>query len=291
MMFERSIWRLNVLVLLVLTSTAAFLSPLPFQAIRHSGVSTQSLSPTSTSTTTGLFFSSKNWDAILDDEDDDDDDEDGPVVPFDMQYNERNIVRQNNHFMAIREAAGKELTNDLYCRNPKSNVFWFSGKIARVSDVSVEQAIARQWALIETHASNLRPIELYPAKGIMEIWSAPGDSEMQVVYNDPDLVLTKMEREVPGVATVKNILMGFQGEQYEGGEEGFRTTRLEDGRPANPEMKPPSAEDDDDDDADGDGQRSPTDEEMEQLKKALEGKDIDELYEEQQRREGEAFEV
>jgi hypothetical protein len=301
MMFERSIWRLNTLMLLmVLTTdrTTAFL-PLTFQTVNHNGVSLKSPPPSTDRTTstnnmdssccsreTRLFLASKNWDKIIeDDEDEDDDENDG--VPFDMQYNERNVIRQNKNFLAIREAAGSELTNDMYCRDPKSNIFWFIGKIARVSDVPVEQAVARQWSLINTHASNLRPIELYPGRKVLELWSAPGDSEMKVVYNDPELTFIKMERKVQGADAVKNIMVGYQGELYQAGEEGFRTTRKEDGRPDKPEMTPPPGGPGDEDVGGGeDEMREPTEEEMEQIKKAMEGKDINEFYEEQQRREG-----
>lgn len=286
MMFEHSIWRLNALMLLmVLTTdrTAAFL-PLPFQTIKQNGVSLKSLSPSTSKTNcrnTRLFLSSKNWDKIIeDDEDEDADENDG--VPFDMQYNERNVVRQNKNFLAIREAAGNELTNDLYCRDPKSNIFWFIGKVARVSDVTVDQAVTRQWPMINEHASNLRPIELFPARKFLELWAAPGDSEMQVVYNDPNLIFRKMERKINGADAVKNTMVGYQGELYQAGEEGFRTTRKEDGRPDKPEMTPPGNED-----AGGrDEPRQPTEEEMDQIRNAMEGKDINDFYEEQQRREG-----
>jgi hypothetical protein len=307
MMFERSIWRINALILLIVLATdrtTAFLS-LPFQTLKHNGVSLESLSPSTISKTTStnmdsscsretrLFLSSKNWDKIIEDDEnenedeDDDEDDDRPPVPWDMQYNERNVIRQNKNFLAIREAAGKELTNDLYCRDPKSNVFWFIGKVARVSDVPVEQVVSRQWSLIETHASNLRPLELFPARRCLELWTAPGDSEMQVVYNDPDLIFINMERQVQGAEAVKNTMIGFQGELYQAGEVGFRTTRLDDGRPAKPETKPPSAgPGDEDEDAGEDEMRPPTEEEMERLQQAMAGKDINEFYEEQQRREG-----
>jgi hypothetical protein len=297
MMFERSTWRINALMLLIVLTadrTTAFLN-LPFQNIKHSGVSLQSLSPSTSKTTstnmdstcsreTRLFLSSKNWDKIIaDDEEEDEDENDG--VPYDMHYNERNVIRQNKNFLAIREAAGAELTNDLYCRDPKSNIFWFVGKVARVSDVPVEQVVSRQWSLIKTHAANLRPIELFPGRKVLELWSAPGDSEMKVVYNEPDLIFIKMDQEVEGADAINKMLIGFQGELYQAGEEGFRTTRLEDGRPAKPEMTPPSAGPGDAD-AGGEERRPPTEEEMDQVRKAMEGKDINEFYEEQQRREG-----
>jgi hypothetical protein len=220
-------------------------------------------------------LAAKDWDAILSDDEDD-----GPPVSQDMKYIPRNCIRQNQHFMAIREAAGKELTNDVYARDPQLDTFWYVGKIARISDVSIEQAIARQWNLIETHASNLRPNELFSCRGLMELWTAPGDSEIEVAYNRPSTVFAKMERiGVEGADTVKNSLIGFQGELYDRGEDGFRTLRLPDGRPAKPEiMSPAEEEEEEDEEEEGVETRGPTDEEMENIQKTLE------RIEEQQRR-------
>ena len=233
-----------------------------------------------------LRFANKDWDKILADDDDDDTAIDnGPPAAPDMQYNERNVMRQNQHFVAIREAAGKELTADVYCREPKKEAFWFIGKVARVSDVTVEQAVGRQWSLIETHAANLRPLELFAARGSLELWTAPGDSELEVAYNNAELVFQRMERDVDGAAKVKNILIGFQGEMYEAGEQGFRTWRLDDGSAARPEVQAPPEEET----ASKEEIRPPTAEEMEQLQKSMEGKDINDFYEEQQRREGKSL--
>jgi len=215
-----------------------------------------------------LLFSSSKWDNLVDEDE-------GPPVPYDMKYVERNVRRQHENFVAIREAGGASLTNDVYVQEPNTDIFWFVGKVARVSDVTVEQAVSRQWNLIETHATNLRPLELFSSRGSLEIWTAPGDSELEVAYNRPDIVFQKMEREVnDGTGKIKNNRLGFQGEMYGPGEQGFRTWRLPDGRPAKPEIQTPSEE-----------KQPPTNDEMEQLEKALEGKDINDIYEQQQRRQ------
>ncbi|KAL7576029.1 hypothetical protein ACA910_000816 [Epithemia clementina (nom. ined.)] len=216
----------------------------------------------------------------------------GPPVKPDMKYIPRNVLRQHENFVAIREAAGKDLTNDVYVREPNNSpqVFWFVGKIARVSDVTPAQAVSRQWNIIETHATHLRPLELFPSQGSLEIWIAPGDSEMDIAYNRPDPVFEKMERDVEGADQLKSMLMGFQGEMYEAGEEGFRTWRNEDGTPAKAEIQSPSPADN------GIGQqeeqkeemRAPSEMEMVDIQKMLEGKDINEVYKEQQRRDGKA---
>ena len=227
-------------------------------------------------TTIAIAAKPTKWDNLVDeDEDDDEEDDFSPRIPPDMTYIPRNVKRQHEHFWSIRQVGGKEMTNDVYVREPGEETFWYTGKVARVTDVTLEQAVARQWPLIEQHAANLRPIELFPSRGRLEVWTAPGDSELEVAYNRPTLQMKKMEKNVDGADTVKNSLIGFQGEVYQKGEEGFRSWRTEDGFPARPEINP------------GGENRPPTDEEMAQLQRELEGKDINEIYEEQERRKAE----
>lgn len=220
------------------------------------------------------LLSFSKWDNLVDE--DDDDIAGGPPVPFDVKYNERNVMRQHENLHSIRDIGGKELTNDVYVREPSSQTFWFVGKVARVSDVTLQQAVARQWPLIEQHAANLRPIELYPFRGNLEIWTAPGDSELEVAYNRPSIVFEKMEKTIldSSPSNVKINTVGFSGEVYQQGEEGFRTWRTEDGLALNPEVNT------------GSETRAPTDEEMSLIEEKLQGKDLNELYEEQERRKG-----
>ena len=217
------------------------------------------------------------WDNLVDEDEDDDGDggldfgEELPG-PRDMRYIEFNIGRQHRNFVDIRTAGGPEMTLDVYSRKPGDDVFWFTGKVARVSDVTPEQAVARQWSLIETHAARLRPIELYPSRGRLELWTAPGDSEMDVAYNRPTVQFVQMKRPEDGVGgldAIKPGFVGFQGEIYEGGEEGFRTWRNDDGTPAKPEITdtPEKGE-----------KRAPTDAEMEDIQELLKGKDLNEFF-------------
>eukprot|EP01082_Thalassiosira_pseudonana_P001072 g1466.t1 g1466 contig10:2151086-2151859(-) len=202
------------------------------------------------------------WDSLIDD----DDDEEGlqfaqlKDVPRDMKYNLFNLKRQRDAFDAIRSVAGKELTNDVYARDPTDDTrtFFFVGKLARVSDVSLEKAIARQWPMIEEHSARLRPLELYPKWGQLELWVAPGDSELDVAYCRPDIPFTKQTRDVEGASNVRNIECGFQGEVYENDEEGFRTVRDEDGKPVRSEIADSS-----------ESKRQPTDAEMDDLMEML----------------------
>ncbi len=191
-----------------------------------------------------------------------------------MRYTEFNIIRQTKTFNAIKGAGGPEMTNDVYVRSTEdSNTFWFAGKVARISDVSIEKAIARQYPLIEEHVARLRPMELYPHKGSLEIWIAPGDSEMDVAYNRPNVQFIKMERpeKVDGAGDVRNMEIGFSGEVYDPGEEGFRTWRDEDGYALRPDIDEPEGE-----------KRAPTDEEMEKISEMLKGQDLNELFDKEQ---------
>lgn len=222
------------------------------------------------------------WDTILDYNDDDDDgdndEDDGKnnrskiPVPPDMKYEPGNVQRQHHNFLDIRNVGGKDVCNDIYVRNPDQDVCWYVGKVARVSDVSLDDCIARQWNMIETHATNLRPIELFPHRGRLQVWSAPGDSELEVAYNRPTLQLMQHTPKALTSKDVKTNAVGFQGEIYQKGEEGFRTWRTNEGWPARPEINP------------GGETRPPTAEEMAQIQKNLQGKDINEVYEEQERR-------
>jgi len=221
------------------------------------------------------------WDLLDDDEDDEDlaapAIESKIPVPNDMTYVERNVKRAHENFLAIRNIGGKNLCHDVYAKSPLAKEeLWYVGKAAKVSDVSLEDCIARQWNLIETHATNLRPIELFPHRGSLELWTAPGDTELDVAYNRPTLKMTKMEKYAVDPKQLKNNLLGFQGEVYQENEEGFRTWRKEDGSPARPEINP------------GGETRPPTEDEMKQLMDEMEQRNInvEDLYKAQQEKNG-----
>lgn len=136
--------------------------------------------------------------------------------------------------------------------------------------------MARQWPLIAQHAANLRPIELFPKRGTLELWAAPGDSEMDVAYNRPELVMRKMAYDgVEGADEINKVMVGFQGETYEAGEDGFRTWRTEDGRAAKPEVV--GGEED---------EGAPNQAGIDELIQKMEGMDVQDMYKEQERREG-----
>mmetsp|Transcript_30424 Transcript_30424/g.45031 ORF Transcript_30424/g.45031 Transcript_30424/m.45031 type:complete len:266 (+) Transcript_30424:106-903(+) len=253
-----------VLIILTLGATAmAFVVPVSNEKIAR----------------TTLSSSSSKWDNLIDEDEDEDEDEMSLLsehfVAPEMQYNPRNVGRQNRNFVDIRTAGGTEVTNDLYVRQRKYNVFWFEGKIARVDGVSVQACVARQYPLIAQHAANLRPLEMYPHHDQkFEFWAAPGDSEMEVAYNRPVLQMTKIVIDddlAESCMEVRTLMIGFQGEMYEGGEEGFHTWRDEDGYAVKPEVKGPDT-----------GEQEISDD----LMKKMEGMDAQKLWEEQERRAG-----
>lgn len=149
------------------------------------------------------------------------------------------ITQQSKNYEAIRKVSGASLVNDIYVRDSSTGTFWFIGKVARVSDVSLPKAVEHQWPMIEEHAGRLQPSELDSKNRDLEIWCAPGDTELEVAYNNPETIFIKMRRnnDVEGSKDVKNVEVGFKGEMYEGGEEGFRTWRNEDGTPTRPQIK------------------------------------------------------
>lgn len=101
----------------------------------------------------------------------------------------------------------------------------------------LEKAMARQWPMIEEHAARLRPAELYPKWGKLQLWVAPGDSEVDVAYCKPEIQFIQMSRDEDGASEVRNVVIGFAGELYENDEEGFRTKRTDDGKAVKAEVQ------------------------------------------------------
>lgn len=194
---------------------------------------------------------------MLIDEDEDDLEFNGPPVPRDMKYNIFNIKRQRENFDSIKAVAGTDLTNDVYARDEETDTFWFIGKVARVSDIPLEKAMARQWPMIQEHSARLRPVDLYPKWGSLQLWVAPGDSEIDVAYCKPEIVFIQMFSDVDDASEVRNMEIGFAGELYESDEEGFRTKRTDDGKAVKQEIEIPS------------DQRQPTNAELDEMMEVL----------------------
>ena len=154
-----------------------------------------------------------------------------PPQGGDMSYERDNITRQMDNYLQIRKAGwpDDDCINDVYVRNPQLSSYWFVGKVARCFPVSLQKAVARQWNLIEEHATRLRPIELGRCFGTCEIWVAPGDSEIEMSQNNPNVRLQRMERVVDGGDLVKNFEVGLNLEVVTNRGAGFFVLRNDDG--------------------------------------------------------------
>lgn len=96
-----------------------------------------------------------------------------------------------NTFDKLRKDFGAECTSDVYVRSPLNDneTFWFVGKIARCTNAepvpTEEEAVLSQKRLILEYAKHqLRPQNFGgPYAKALELWLAPGDSEMDTVQN------------------------------------------------------------------------------------------------------------
>jgi len=169
-----------------------------------------------------------------------------------------------NTFDALRKEFGVDACRDVYVRAPLNDpiTFWFVGKIASRSEkedgnsnnhddsnnnneeigttITPEMAIWSQKRLILEYAKHqLRPQNLGGkfSEGL-EVWLAPGDSEMDVVQNKiPLQKVTGSVHDLPVGFTVKDTV-GYNPEIYMGDEitmGGLRVQRdPETGEPINP---------------------------------------------------------
>jgi hypothetical protein len=150
-------------------------------------------------------------------------------------------------FDALRQTYGPDCTNDVYCRSPINDpkLYWFVGKIATKPDTvaTPQQAILSQKRIILEYAKReLRPQNFATSlecAAALELWIAPGDSEMDVVQNKVGLT------QVIGSATPEFLhenfsvttMVGFNPEIYVGDERiqgGLRVERDEEGQPIKP---------------------------------------------------------
>jgi len=184
---------------------------------------------TRTRTRVNLSEDSSKWDNLIDEDDEDEFDDEGQSdkeqqskakVSADMKYVMPNIKRQSDTFEALSSMDDPSLISDVWLQSPADDEAWFVGRVARVSDVSPEQAIDRQYPLIERHAWALRPIELHPQRGPFLVYVAPGNSEEAVkVGRDPSIRLTRVEEEAVrqggDSVSIRAIEVGFRGAGYD----------------------------------------------------------------------------
>mmetsp|Transcript_1028 Transcript_1028/g.1785 ORF Transcript_1028/g.1785 Transcript_1028/m.1785 type:complete len:254 (-) Transcript_1028:387-1148(-) len=152
----------------------------------------------------------------------------------DTAYANENILRQLRHYNNIRKVGGRDCVQDVYAKDPNTSGnsvrYWFVGKVARCTGtVSQELAIARQFNLIEEHATRIRPIELGRSFGSLEIYVAPGDTELLCAQNDPGIRLQKVPRYVEGSENVALLEVGLNLEIVTNQGAGFCVVRTEDG--------------------------------------------------------------
>lgn len=155
-----------------------------------------------------------------------------------------------NTFDAIRKVYGKDGTSDLYMRSPLNNeeLFWFVGKVCRRLDIGdqdfsgasvpteMEAVISQKRLIIEYAKNQLRPQNFGgPYSKNLEIWIAPGDSEMDTVQNKMSLVkVTGSQKDLSATFSVNDV--GFNPEIYLSDEQrdgGLRVRRDEFGKPLN----------------------------------------------------------
>lgn len=147
-----------------------------------------------------------------------------------------------NTFDELREKYGKEYTYDVYCKSPLNDpeLLWFVGKvnIRPETAATAEQAVIAQKRLILEYAKReLRP-QNFGGKfsSSLELWIAPGDSEMDAVQNK--IPLKKVEGSIDDLADDFYIGdVGYNPEIYVGDERengGLRIKRDNYGKPVKP---------------------------------------------------------
>ncbi|GKY95738.1 hypothetical protein MPSEU_000534600 [Mayamaea pseudoterrestris] len=141
-------------------------------------------------------------------------------------------------FDSIRKEHGVSASSDVYVRSPSNNktTFWFVGKIAYQNGATAEQAAVAQKRLIFEYSKlELRPQNLGgPFSHDLELWLAPGDSEMDTVQNKVNLEpVIGSASALPDNFDLGNI--GFNPEIYVTADErlegGLRVQRDEHGKP------------------------------------------------------------
>lgn len=120
---------------------------------------------------------------------------------------EKPLRQAANTFDAIRKDHGAESTHDVYCYSPLNDeeIFWFVGKIAvrpGTAATALQAALSQKRLIFEYSKRELRPQNLAGKyASALELWLAPGDSEMNAVQNK--VSLTKVE------GTTKDLLPDF----------------------------------------------------------------------------------
>ena len=151
-----------------------------------------------------------------------------------------------NSFDSIRKAHEKDCLTDLYLRSPLNDkqICWFVGKTARKLNLEdcegsslpteLEAVLSQKRLIIEYAKNQLRPQNFGgPYSKDLELWMAPGDTEMDVVQNK--ISLTKVSGSIKDLSDGFSVNdVGFNPEIYVGDEikeGGLRVSRDEEGHP------------------------------------------------------------
>lgn len=164
-----------------------------------------------------------------------------------------------NTFDAIREKYGKEACSDVYVKSPLNDpeICWFVGKVTRriQTDIDGEDValdpkytgstlptdmdavISQKRLILEYAKNNLRPQNLGgPYSKNLELWLAPGDSEMDSVQNK--VTFRKVTGSISSLSEGFSVAdVGYNPEIYVGDElndGGLRVKRDDDGKPVKP---------------------------------------------------------
>lgn len=160
--------------------------------------------------------------------------------PFSRELRGRKGDKLRNYYLLFESLRSQPDTTitDIYCRVANTDTFWFTGKVANRNTIGKVVAVSQLASLITNYAKFLRPREIGGPTSIgteLEVWAAPGNSEMQVAQNK--ITLEKIERK--GQIESDSALefagaIGFEPEIYVDNEEGFRCFRDENGAPVKP---------------------------------------------------------
>jgi hypothetical protein len=153
------------------------------------------------------------------------------------------LARMSSKFEELKPKYG--VSKDVYARLSTSDVFWFVGKVSHADSITADEALSSLSIMIQEYSKSLRPIELAKLRlggTELQIWTAPGNTEMDVAKN---VISLEMLQPVDVSLKLPNIFdsIGFEPEIYVNGEEGFRCKRNADGTPVKPQfdvnIKPP----------------------------------------------------
>jgi hypothetical protein len=153
------------------------------------------------------------------------------------------LARHSDIYDDIRASSEPNMKHDIYARLDGYQEFWFIGKFGYYESMGMREAYSTIEILMTEYAKSLRPVELAgpaAATSTLQLWYAPGDTEMRVAQNKVKLEsFSKFLLEEPSASEAPSTPsevsdVGFQAEIYNDGEMGFRCKRDDNGNPVRP---------------------------------------------------------